>query len=83
MPSLPKNYPFYNWVPKPLGILILILLFVPILTASGVYTANSGEMLSGWASSRNIFSSSVFLLLWVWPLFLRSFTAWFVCAGRR
>ena len=47
MPSLPKNYPFYNWVPKPLGILILILLFVPILTASGVYTANSGEMLSG------------------------------------
>ena len=33
MPSLPKNYPFYNWVPKPLGILILILLFVPILTA--------------------------------------------------
>ena len=47
MPSLPKNYPFYNWVPKSLGILILILLFVPILTASGVYTANSGEMLSG------------------------------------
>ena len=35
MPSLPKNYPFYNWVPKPLGILILLLLFIPILTASG------------------------------------------------
>ena len=45
MPSLPKNYPFYNWVPKPLGILILILLFIPILTAGGVYTANSSEML--------------------------------------
>ena len=47
MPSCPKNYPFYNWVPKPLGILILLLLFIPILTASGVYTVNSGEMLSG------------------------------------
>lgn len=34
MPSCPKNYPFYNWVPKPLGILILLLLFIPILTAS-------------------------------------------------
>lgn len=47
MPSCPRNYPFYNWVPKPVGILILLLLFIPILTASGVYTANSGEMLSG------------------------------------
>ena len=47
MPSCPKNYPFYNWVPKPLGIHILLLLFIPILTASGVYTVNSGEMLSG------------------------------------
>ena len=28
MPSCPKNYPFYNWVPKPLGILILLLLFI-------------------------------------------------------
>lgn len=42
-----KNYPFYNWVPKPLGVIILILLFIPILTVSGVYTANSGEMTSG------------------------------------
>lgn len=46
MACRPKNYPFYNWVPKPLGILILILLFVPILTVGGVYTANSGEMTS-------------------------------------
>lgn len=41
-----KNYPFYNWVPKPLGIILLILLFIPILTVGGVYTANSGEMTS-------------------------------------
>ena len=42
-----RNYPFYNWVPKPLGIILLILLFIPILTVGGVYTANSGEMTSG------------------------------------
>lgn len=42
-----KNYPFYNWVPKPVGIILLILLFIPILTVGGVYTANSGEMTSG------------------------------------
>ena len=47
MPSYPRNYPFYNWLPKPLGILILVLLFIPILTVGGVYTANSGEMMSG------------------------------------
>ena len=47
MPQYPKNYPFYNWVPKPLGIIILILLFIPILTVGGVYSVNSGEMMSG------------------------------------
>ena len=43
----PKNYPFYDWVPKPIGILILLFMFVPILTVGGVYTANTGEMVSG------------------------------------
>ncbi|EJW97685.1 hypothetical protein, membrane [gut metagenome] len=47
MVSYPKNYPFYDWVPKPVGIIILILLFIPILTIGGVYAVNSGEMMSG------------------------------------
>lgn len=47
MTHFPQNYPFYDWVPKPVGILILILLFIPILTVGGVYSANSGEMMSG------------------------------------
>lgn len=47
MPSYPKNYPFYNWVPKPLGILIMLLLFIPILTVGGVYSVNSTEMMNG------------------------------------
>ena len=39
MTRFPQNYPFYDWVPKPVGI--------PILTVGGVYSANSGEMMSG------------------------------------
>ena len=42
-----KNFPFYDWVPKPLGIIFLILLFIPIMTVSGVYSANSVEMVGG------------------------------------
>ena len=47
MPSYPRNYPFYNWVPKWLGILILVLMFIPILTVGGVYSVNSTEMMGG------------------------------------
>ena len=47
MARLPKNFPFYNWVPKPLGIIFLMVLFIPIMTVSGVYTANSSEMVGG------------------------------------
>lgn len=42
-----KNFPFYDWVPKPLGIIFLMLLFIPIMTVSGAYTANSSEMVGG------------------------------------
>ena len=47
MPSYPKNYPFYSWIPKPLGIIILLFFFLPILTVGGVYSVNSTEMMSG------------------------------------
>ena len=29
--QLPQNFPFYDWVPKPLGIIFLILLFIPLV----------------------------------------------------
>lgn len=35
MPSYPKNYPFYSWMPKPLGIIILLFSFCR-LTVGGV-----------------------------------------------
>ena len=42
-----KNFPFHDWVPKPLGIIFLMLLFIPIMTVGGVYSANSSEMVGG------------------------------------
>ncbi|WP_288910511.1 MFS transporter [uncultured Bacteroides sp.] len=47
MASYPRNYPFYNWVPKPVGILILFVFFLPILTIGGTYSVASAEMISG------------------------------------
>lgn len=34
-------------MPKPLGIIILLFFFLPILTVGGVYSVNSTEMMSG------------------------------------
>lgn len=46
MPSYPKKLPFYNWVPKPVGIIILFVFFLPILTVGGTYSVASTEMMS-------------------------------------
>ena len=39
-----KNYPFYPWVPKPLGVLVLLVLFVPLFFSGGTYLSNINEM---------------------------------------
>lgn len=41
------NAPFFNWVPRPLGILILMFLFVPPTFSGGAYLSNLGEMSGG------------------------------------
>ena len=42
-----SNAPFYDWVPKPLGILILMFMFVPPTFSGGAYLSNMAEMSGG------------------------------------
>lgn len=44
MESKPTNFPFYPWMPKPAGILILMFLFVPPTFSGGAYLSNLSEM---------------------------------------
>ncbi len=39
-----SNAPFHDWVPRPLGILILLLMFVPPTFSGGAYLSNISEM---------------------------------------
>ena len=39
-----NSFPFYRWMPRPLGILILMLLFVPPTFSGGAYLGNQNEM---------------------------------------
>lgn len=38
------NFPFYRWVPKPIGIFILMFLFIPPTFSGGAYLSNLSEM---------------------------------------
>lgn len=42
-----ENYPFYKWVPKPIGCLVLFLLFFPVTFSGGAYMNNMAEMAGG------------------------------------
>lgn len=44
MENKPLNFPFYPWMPKPLGILILMFLFIPPTFSGGAYLSNLNEM---------------------------------------
>ena len=83
MPSYPKNYPFYGWMPKPLGIIILLFFFLPILTVGGVYSVNSTEMMSRLGIISEHISLPTLLLLLVWQPLLLSYISWCVYGGRR
>ena len=42
-----ENYPFYDWMPKPLGCLVLFLMFFPVTFSGGAYMNNLAEMAGG------------------------------------
>ena len=50
-----NHNPFYSWMPKPFGVLILLLIFWPPSFSGGTYLGNISEMQSGLA----IYSESV------------------------
>ncbi|MDD6473588.1 MAG: MFS transporter [Bacteroidales bacterium] len=76
-----KNFPFYDWVPKPLGIIFMIFLFIPIMTVGGVYTANSAEMTGGLG----IISENITFVSFVTSVGMAAFSPFFydlVCIRR-
>ncbi len=42
-----SNHPFYEWVPRPIGIIVLLLMFVPPTFSGGAYLCNLNEMSGG------------------------------------
>ena len=40
-------YPFYSWMPKPLGCMVLFLMFFPVTFSGGAYMNNMAEMAGG------------------------------------
>lgn len=69
------NFPFYNWVPRPVGILILLTTFIPPTFSGGAYLSNLGEMSGGlalWTEDIQLasFFTSIGMCLFV-PFMLR------------
>lgn len=56
--------PFHDWVPKPLGVLILLLMFFPPTFSGGAYVVNVNEMAGGlgiWTEDVQMASQFVFI----------------------
>lgn len=41
------NRPFHDWIPRPLGVIVLLLMFVPPTFSGGAYMSNLNEMTGG------------------------------------
>lgn len=39
-----ESFPFHSWMPKPVGVAVLLALFVPLFFSGGTYLSNINEM---------------------------------------
>ncbi|MGM9727085.1 MAG: hypothetical protein ACI3YJ_05685 [Prevotella sp.] len=71
-----SNHPFHAWVPRPLGIVILLLMFVPPTFSGGAYLSNVNEMqgsLAWWTEDIQLASFFTSIGMCLFPPFMVSF----------
>ncbi|MFB9864626.1 MFS transporter [Rufibacter immobilis] len=66
---------FHDWVPKPVGLLVLLVLTLTVLTTNGLYTANITDMVGGLGTLAEYltmanFASSIGMVV-AFPLLLK------------
>lgn len=75
--NTPKNnFPFYNHVPRPLGILILLFMFIPPTFSGGAYLSNITEMnseLGVWVEDIQLASFFTNIGMCLFPPFMLRF----------
>lgn len=71
-----SNHPFHEWIPRPIGILILLLMFVPPTFSGGAYLCNIGEMsgsLGVWTEDVQLASFFTSIGMCLFPPFMVRF----------
>ena len=70
------NHPFYDWVPRPLGIIVLLLMFIPPTFSGGAYISNLNEMTGGmgiWTEDVQLASFFTSIGMCLFPPFMIRF----------
>ncbi|MDO4181963.1 MAG: MFS transporter [Bacteroidales bacterium] len=71
-----SNHPFHEWVPRPIGILVLLLMFVPPTFSGGAYLCNISEMSGGlgvWTEDIQLASFFTSIGMCLFPPFMVRF----------